>query len=162
MPAWIQARGIAIADRVHCVSVALQATEEETTAMESLDWRQQLKAARRALGTSRASLALMAGVSEATVKAYELGRRRPSRKSLEAILDALKLDAARRNKVLAAVGFLPVDTLFSPERSRGYFYTVDEAANEIERQPWPACVVNDVMEVGRQQASSATVGHRPE
>ncbi len=38
-------------------------------------------------------------------------------------------------------------TRFPPEVTPDYFYTIEQAAEEIELSPWPACVMNDMMDV---------------
>ncbi len=110
-------------------------------------WSQRLQAARKALKISRVELATRAGMSAQTVKAYELGLRRPSRLLLTALLDTLKLDRSVRNEVLEAVGFAPDGRLLGPDRAPNYVFTTDEALEHIEALPWPAFVFNDVIEV---------------
>ncbi len=110
-------------------------------------WSQRLQAARKALNISRVELATRAGMSAQTVKAYELGLRRPSRLLLTALLDTLKLDRSVRNEVLEAVGFAPDGRLLGPDRAPNYVFTTDEALEHIEALPWPAFVFNDVIEV---------------
>ena len=110
-------------------------------------WSQALKAARERLGLSRARLADLASLSAETVRAYETGRRSATAQTLTAILDALKVEARTRNVILTGAGFAVPDTLFPPDQVPNYFFTVEEAAEEVERCRWPACVVNDVMEL---------------
>ncbi|MFQ5473135.1 MAG: hypothetical protein ACE5FA_09660, partial [Dehalococcoidia bacterium] len=72
---------------------------------------------------------------------------KPSRELLEQILTALKIEIGTRNRILTGAGFVVAATLFPPEVSPDYFYTIEQAAEEIELSPWPACVVNDMMDV---------------
>ncbi len=111
------------------------------------DWSTKLREARKAVRLSQRALAERAGVSPSTVKAYELGLRNPSRVYLTAILDSLKVEARTRNAILTGAGFAVPDTLFPPDRAPKYFFTVEEAAEEVEKCRWPACVLNDVMEL---------------
>ncbi len=111
------------------------------------EWSTKLRDARKAVRLSQRVLAERAGVSPSTVKAYELGLRNPSREYLTAILDTLKVEARTRNEILTGAGFAVPDTLFPPDQEPNYFFTVEEAAEEVERCRWPACVVNDVMEL---------------
>jgi transcriptional regulator with XRE-family HTH domain len=110
-------------------------------------WKQRLKHARLALGLTQAELARIAGVAEDTVRAVESGRRRPSRATLGAILEGMKLDLKARNEILFSAGFAPIATWFPPERAPHYSFTLEEATEEVEKYPWPAFVVNTLMEV---------------
>ena len=69
------------------------------------EWFSLLVSARQRLGLSQAELAARASVSLATVKAYEQGKRHPSRPYLIALLDAMKLEVMERNDVLEAAGY---------------------------------------------------------
>jgi transcriptional regulator with XRE-family HTH domain len=71
------------------------------------DWNKRLRAARRDLGLSTADLATRAGLSVASVRAYETGRRHPTREHLSQILDCLRLDRQTRNEVLVDAGLAP-------------------------------------------------------
>lgn len=110
-------------------------------------WSSDLRRLREALGFSRSKLAELAGVSHETIKAYESGRRKPTREMLEAVLEALNVQAIDRNRIITGAGYVAGATLFPPEVAPDYFFTREQAAAEIERSPWPACVVNDVMDV---------------
>ncbi|TMB69402.1 MAG: helix-turn-helix transcriptional regulator [Chloroflexi bacterium] len=113
----------------------------------SKHWAAKLHDARLALGISQRDLAQRAGVSLGTVKAYEHGERHPSRDSLLAILNALALEQIARNEILTSAGFAPQGAPLAPDVTPGYVFTLDEAARHIEEHPWPACVVNEVMEI---------------
>ena len=67
-------------------------------------WSVLLRNARRSVGLSQAEAAGRAGLSESSFKAYEGGRRDPSRPRLIAILDALDVNQTDRNAVLSAAG----------------------------------------------------------
>ena len=101
--------------------------------------------ARRRLGISREALSKLSGVSASAVRGYEIGRRHPKQDSLEAILDALKLDRTESNPIREGAGFAPVRSLY--DHRAGYYFTVDELQTEVERVPWPEFVVNDTVEV---------------
>ena len=109
-------------------------------------WAASLRTARRALGVSRREISEKAGISPYTLKALELGRRHPSRQLLTAVLEALRLERGERNKILEAVGFTADGLRLMPHNADLYF-TLEEAADEIERHAWPAHVNNEMMEV---------------
>jgi len=110
-------------------------------------WSQRLLAARKALKLTRAKLATLAGVSAQTVKAYELGLRRPSRSLLAALLDALKMDRAGRDEVFQSAGFAAIGAQIGPAVQPGYRYTLPEAQEYVDSLPWPSFVVDDLMRV---------------
>ncbi len=108
------------------------------------EWRAALLRARKRLGVSRARLAALAGVSPATVRGYELGRRHPKHASLEAIIAALKLERVEANAVREGAGFAQARPSFldAPD----YYFGVEELREYVERAPWPEFVVNDSFE----------------
>ena len=106
------------------------------------DWYVLLRGARRDLGLRRAELAGRAGISEASVRAYEMGRRHPTREHLAEMLTCLRLDRRSRNDVLINAGFAP-DAIDMPDGS----LSRKEAARLVHERPWPAFVLNEVMEV---------------
>jgi len=110
------------------------------------DWFQLLAQARSRLKITQADLAARSHVSYSSVKAYEEGKRHPSRPYLTALLDALKLDRVERNLILAAAGYASDGMSFRPTNA-DLTFTVDEAAREIERYQWPAFVVDEMMGV---------------
>ncbi|MCL4230804.1 MAG: helix-turn-helix transcriptional regulator [Dehalococcoidia bacterium] len=110
------------------------------------EWAVLLRKARTDIGMSRPALAAGAGVSAQTVKAYELGLRRPSQTLLSALLDVLELDRRLRNEILVGAGFAPDGGQLGPHNP-DYMYTVEEARSLIEGHPWPACVASEMMEV---------------
>ena len=109
-------------------------------------WFEQLAAARTRLHVSQTELAARANISVASVKAYEQGKRHPSRQYLAAMLDALKVDRGERNAIFMAAGYaLDGDqlgpTLFDMGLSR------EEAQAEVDRVAWPAFVLNEFSEL---------------
>jgi transcriptional regulator with XRE-family HTH domain len=113
--------------------------------MLSEAWAKLLRQNRQQLGLSQRELAQRAGVSAQTLKAYELGLRRPSRTLLASILDALKIDASQHNQILMAAGFAPDSRVLS-STIKGMF-DLHQARVEIERYPWPAFLQTDTLEV---------------
>jgi transcriptional regulator with XRE-family HTH domain len=114
--------------------------------MVTEDWNVALRRFRERVGLSRAKLGSLSGIPQETIRAYETGRRRPSRENLDAILDALKLDRTQANRMRLALGFA------SDFRDYGIpgiadQFTLEELAEEIERVPWPAFVANEMMEI---------------
>jgi transcriptional regulator with XRE-family HTH domain len=106
------------------------------------DWNTRLRAARRDLRLSPGDLARSAGLSEASVRAYEMGRRRPTRDHLSRVLGCLRLDLQSRNEILVGAGLAPEATdVADASLSRR------EATRLIRDRPWPAFVLNEVMEV---------------
>lgn len=110
------------------------------------DWFRLLARARSRLGVSQADLAARSHVSHASVKAYEEGKRHPSRPYLTAMLDALKIDRVERNLIMAGAGYASDGMSFRPTHD-DLTFTVDEAAQEIERYQWPAFIVDEMMGV---------------
>jgi transcriptional regulator with XRE-family HTH domain len=111
------------------------------------DWSQKLRGAREVLRLSRAQLARAAGVSPQTVKAYELGLRHPTRTVLASILDALKLERGLRDEILEAVGFAAMGSRIGPAAQGGYRFSPEEAAEYVSSLPWPAFILDDLMQV---------------
>lgn len=113
----------------------------------SASWSLGLRVARKAVALTREELADISGVSTETVKAYERGSRAPSRPSLVAILDALKLDRLERDSILVGAGLAPDGYYHGPGMQPGYFYTVEEAGKHAGEMPWPCFVVGDLLNV---------------
>ena len=109
-------------------------------------WARQLRGLREQEGLTRDELAALASVAPATVKAYELGHRNPSRQLLTALLDALKADMFLRNSVLAGAGFAP-DGHTPSQRLADEYFSFEEAVLEIEASPFPACILSENMEI---------------
>jgi transcriptional regulator with XRE-family HTH domain len=112
-----------------------------------LTWGDDLRAARLEVDLSRDSLARLAGVSTATVKAYEDRTRNPSRPMLCALLEALKVERRTRNHILLAAGFAPDGQSLGSSDEPGYMFTAAEATAYLEEFPWPAFILNEFMEV---------------
>jgi len=106
------------------------------------EWSRLLLEARRQVEISRAELARRASLSPETVRAYEAGRRRPTAESLTSVLDALKVDRSVRNGILLAAGFAPDGSRLGPQNP-DLMFTAEEAAEQVERYPWPAFVSDD-------------------
>ena len=106
------------------------------------DWNKRLRAARRDLGLRPADLAARAGVSEASVRAYETGRRHPTREHLSWIMECLRLDRQTRNELFIDAGLAP-DAVDAQEWS----LTRRDVNRLLHDRPWPAYAVNEVMEV---------------
>ena len=115
--------------------------------IEDGEWFDELGETRKALNLSRADLARLAGVSPESVRAYETGRRKPSRKSLVAILDALKLERRSRDRILVDAGYAPDGFNLGPDRYFDYMFTLEQAQVHLDDTPWPAFVMNEVLEV---------------
>lgn len=105
------------------------------------DWNTQLREARRNLGLTHEELAKRAGMSAASLRAYELGRRHPTREHLSSLLRALRFDLRSRNAALISGGFAPE----SVEAPAGAL-SRREAARLIRARPWPSFVINELME----------------
>jgi transcriptional regulator with XRE-family HTH domain len=113
--------------------------------MSANDLPARLRQARSDLHISRAELARRAGVSAETIKAYELGSRRPSRDLLIALLDTLRVERGARDEILVLAGFAPHED--GPERFPHFLFTPDEAREHCAGTAWPAFVLNELMEV---------------
>lgn len=113
----------------------------------TVSWSDDLRAARQDVGLSREALAGVAGVSSATVKAYEDGSRNPSRLMLVSLLDSLKVARNVRNKILVGAGFAPDGQFLGPGRLPGFMFTLAEANAEVDQCQWPSFVVNEFMEL---------------
>ncbi len=111
------------------------------------EWFKMLADAREMLGLTQAQLAARAHVSTPSLKAYESGRRHPSRPYLTAILEALKVDRTLRGKILDAAGYASDSRDLGPWSGGRFMFTVDEATEFIAKQRWPAFLTNDTMEV---------------
>jgi hypothetical protein len=81
------------------------------------------------------------------VRAYEGGRRKPSRAHLLALVRGLQINAANANTILERAGFAPERTLFPSDRFPAFYFRADEVQAEVERLPWPAFCINDLTEI---------------
>jgi transcriptional regulator with XRE-family HTH domain len=105
-----------------------------------------LRGLREKEGLSRREVAELADLAPATVKAYELGLRNPSRPMLVKMLDALKADMFTRKEIMAGAGFAP-DFQTPSARLPEEWMTLQEATTEIEGSPFPSCLTIEVLEV---------------
>jgi transcriptional regulator with XRE-family HTH domain len=119
-------------------------------------WRASLASARRRLRISREQLAELAGVSPATVRGYEDGRRHPRQETLESILRALRLERTVANPIREGAGFAPVRSLFAHQPSY-FFRPGPELDAEVERVSWPQFVSNDNFEFVAANAAAEAV-----
>jgi transcriptional regulator with XRE-family HTH domain len=111
------------------------------------EWFQMLYEARVRLHLSQAELAARSNVSLPSVKAYEQGRRHPSRPYLTAMLEALHLERSQRNAIMAAAGYATDGLTVGPWTRPNFMYTLDEASVHIENYRWPAFAATEFMEV---------------
>lgn len=107
-------------------------------------WNDYLRALRRGRNLSIADLSAGSGVSEASIRAYETGRRHPSRAHLARLLDWMHADAPTRSSVLADAGFAPDS---APEHRFETSVGHAEAIALLQRRLWPAFLVNHRAEV---------------
>jgi transcriptional regulator with XRE-family HTH domain len=108
-------------------------------------WSALIAAARESVGISQERLAFISGVSLGSVKAYEQGRRHPSRPQLVAMMGALKVTRAVRNEVLAAAGFaIDVEAIPDPAIRR---LNREDALREVRSQRWPSFLINEHAEI---------------
>ena len=114
--------------------------------MERLEWQVLMREARTAAGLSRAGLARLSGVGAATIKAYELGLRKPSQLLLTTLLAGLEADRYVRNRVLEGAGYKP-DGLDVWRRNPEFALSFAEALAEIEKCRWPAMLTDERMKV---------------
>ncbi len=110
-------------------------------------WRQKLRAARHAAGVSQREVAERAGVSPESIRAYETGRRRPTRERLAAILEALEATVYDTNQIMEAANFTTPSTIFPDAEYPNYFFTIEELQTEVELVEWPEFVLNNANEV---------------
>ena len=104
------------------------------------EWRQKLRDVRKAAGVSQREVAGRSGLSQETIRAYESGRRRPTRERLTAILQALETPAYDSNEILTDAGFALSPTLFPADEYPNFYFTIDELQAEVETVPWPEFV----------------------
>ena len=110
------------------------------------DWSQLLRDLREKERLTREQLARAAAVAPATVKAYELGHRNPSRPLLTALVDALKADMHTRRAILEGAGFSS-DGGTPSDRTANEYFSQEEAIAEVDASPFPCCVSTEVLEV---------------
>jgi transcriptional regulator with XRE-family HTH domain len=108
------------------------------------EWATSLRSHRERAALARSALAARAGVSEAAIKAFEFGERRPKESTLLAIVDALGLTREEANPVRVALGYPPDWYAILHDRWRSE--DLDLQA-EIDALPWPAFVTNQAIDV---------------
>jgi len=106
---------------------------------DDFDWRAAIRARRLEGGLSLPEVARRSGLSLSTVKAYERGDRRPSRRGLDAIIEALGLGHDEANPVRAAAGFA-ID--WRGVLDRRYLVHLDTFTREAAETPWPVFITN--------------------
>jgi transcriptional regulator with XRE-family HTH domain len=95
------------------------------------------------MGVSLETLADRTGLSYETLRGYENGRRNPTRPSLALVLGNLNPSAADANDVFTGAGFSIDASLLRGGEFARYFFTMAEAADAVERAPWPEFVLDD-------------------
>ena len=110
-------------------------------------WNRLLAEARKSVGLTQAELAGKCGLSIDTVKAYEVGRRRPRAAALNRLLTALNVDWRSRNNVLISGAFSPGPLWPGGRSSAERYLTVEEASELVALRAWPALVLNEKLEV---------------
>jgi transcriptional regulator with XRE-family HTH domain len=110
-------------------------------------WNHLLADARKSVRLTQAELAAKGGISTDTVKAYEVGRRRPRPTTLDRLLTVLNVDWRSRNDILTSAGFLPGPLWPGGRTSAGRYLTVEEARATVALRPWPSLVLNERLEV---------------
>jgi len=106
---------------------------------EGLDWRGAMRGHRLRRGLSQPEVARRAGLSLSAVKAYERGDRRPSRKALDAILEALGLAHDEANPIRAGAGFA---TDWRDVLGQRYVASLDDLQRQADASPWPVFITN--------------------
>jgi len=117
-------------------------------------WRQKLRDVRRRVGISQREAAERAGLSHESIRAYETGRRRPTRDGLGAILQALEATTYEANEILEAAGFTTPTTMFPADEYPNYFFSVAELQAEVELVEWPEFVLDNANELVAANAAA--------
>ena len=126
-------------------------------------WNRLLADARKSIGLTQAELAAKGGISTDTVKAYEVGRRRPSPTALDRLLTVLNVDWRSRNDILMSAWVLPGPLWPGGRTSLERYLTVEEARKAVALRPWPALVLNEQLEVlAMNHAGFCVLPIRPE
>jgi transcriptional regulator with XRE-family HTH domain len=105
----------------------------------------RLRSHREARRITQAELARDAGLSPATIKAYERGARAPSAKALRAVIDALGLPLDEANDLLTLAGLTFAPHWQSNERPAAVIQA--ELESEADGCAWPAFVTNQSFDV---------------
>jgi transcriptional regulator with XRE-family HTH domain len=102
-------------------------------------WNEQLRELRRGRSRTPSDLAACSGISQSSIRSYELGRRHPTREHLSRLLDCLGADAPARNVILADAGFASAVAVGTSVETS---VPEKEAVQLLHRRPWPAFLVN--------------------
>lgn len=109
-------------------------------------WQQRLREARRRAKLSQRALAERAGVSLEAIRAYEVGRRRPTREHLIRLVNAIDMNRHDANEMLEAAGHAPIKELTIPADLDAW-HAVAEVQAVADRCPWPVFAVNEFIDV---------------
>jgi transcriptional regulator with XRE-family HTH domain len=123
------------------------------------NWSDMLAAARTRLRLTQAELAALTHISANTIKAYEAGRRHPSRPYLVAMLDALKIGREERNRILLDAGYASDGYEIGPWVYGQFMFTSEEAAAFIEGYDWPAFLLTEMMDLAAANAAAQRLWH---
>src|SRR5512141_2184896 len=107
-------------------------------------WFEQLRDLRRSRNLTTSDLATSSGMSQASIRSYESGRRHPSRQRLSNLLECLGADEHTRNLMLRSAGYAPDPvggTYAEPNLSER------EAVALIAARHWPAFLLNQRADV---------------
>lgn len=116
----------------------------------AFDWRAALKSWRGNQGMTQSELARRSGLSLDAIKAYEAGRRRPSRHALQVLIHSLGIPRDVANPIFGGAGYaIEWETLFD---GRYLPPSLDGLQDEAEACAWPAFVTNQVFDVVAQNA----------
>lgn len=108
-------------------------------ASSAFDWKAALRRWRRRTGQTQVGLAAAAGVSVASIRAYERGARHPSGRSLTDIVRALGIPRQEANQLLAAAGYaVDWQTLLEGR----YVSDRAHARSQMGDLPWPAFIAD--------------------
>lgn len=119
-------------------------------------WNLELRTLRKSAGLTVGELARLAHMSEASVRAYELGRRHPTREHLLRLLTCLRVDVQSRSRVLVRAGYAP-DIAF--DRFAEPNLPVNEAIRVTQERAWPTFLINRRTEIlGLSAPARALVG----
>ena len=110
-------------------------------------WNEMLREERRRVGLTQAQLGDRAGLDADTVRKYEHGDRRPRQLALERLLDALQVDWATAHRIMTARGFHHREMRFDTGPRGGYYFTLAEVREFVERVPWPMFTGNELGEI---------------
>ena len=111
------------------------------------EWREAIRRARTAKGWSRKQAADAAGIGEATIDAWETGRRHPKRESLLRYCEQMDMSLAERRPVLADAGFEPEPNDPADELRRRRRIGLRPYADEMEAYGWSFLLLDDYNDI---------------